>query len=498
MKTKNGHRGITLIALIITIIILLILAGITIGAITGENNLISQTGEAKQKTEIANEKEVVEKATIDAMGKNKYGDLEENELQSALDSQTGEGKTEIMKDSEALVVKFNESNRYYKVDSDGNVEIFEVIIDKTPGDITKDENGDELNGSEEKPYEIWSIEDLVAFSQSVNEGTKNYENCYVVLKKTLDFESIFSYSDYTTKEYDIYLGGDGTVELKTQLSKEGNGFIPIGNEQKFFGGIFDGKYHEIKNIYENTTGYAGLFGYINTSSVIIKNLGISGNITTTGEVAGGIIGWANMNKVINCYNSANITSKGQSGGIIGRTNYANTEIYNSYNKGEITGGNSGGGIIGQAYGTVGTVKIYNCCNYGKIMGADTGGIIGNTRNGIGTPNYLYNCYNTGEIAGSHTKGAILGSDQYNKEAQNCYYLNNVDRAIGNKTNTGDIKCFDENYMKSESFLNDLNTYVEQYNNDESKVEIDFIKLNNWEFSKYNIFPELKMSIEKPE
>lgn len=46
----NKSKGITLIALIITIIILLILAGITIVALTGENGLIKKANEAKTKT----------------------------------------------------------------------------------------------------------------------------------------------------------------------------------------------------------------------------------------------------------------------------------------------------------------------------------------------------------------------------------------------------------------------------------------------------------------
>ena len=67
------------------------MAGITVGALTGDNSLINQAGEAKEEAEIANEKEVVEKATVDSMGKNKYGNLEEDELQTALDNQAGEG-----------------------------------------------------------------------------------------------------------------------------------------------------------------------------------------------------------------------------------------------------------------------------------------------------------------------------------------------------------------------------------------------------------------------
>ncbi len=45
------NKGITLIALVITIIILLILAAVTIATLTGENGIITKAMEAKQKTE---------------------------------------------------------------------------------------------------------------------------------------------------------------------------------------------------------------------------------------------------------------------------------------------------------------------------------------------------------------------------------------------------------------------------------------------------------------
>ena len=78
MKNRKPTRqeGITLLVLVITILILLILAGITISAITGENGIIENAGQAKEKTEISEEKEIVEKATVQAMGNNKYGNIE--------------------------------------------------------------------------------------------------------------------------------------------------------------------------------------------------------------------------------------------------------------------------------------------------------------------------------------------------------------------------------------------------------------------------------------
>ena len=47
-RTKN-ENGITLIALIVTIVVLIILAGISIGAIVGDNGIISKSKEAKEE-----------------------------------------------------------------------------------------------------------------------------------------------------------------------------------------------------------------------------------------------------------------------------------------------------------------------------------------------------------------------------------------------------------------------------------------------------------------
>ena len=65
MKEKTKKiEGITLIALVITIIVLLILAGVSISMLTGENGILTQTQNAKEKTEIASEKEAIQLTMI--------------------------------------------------------------------------------------------------------------------------------------------------------------------------------------------------------------------------------------------------------------------------------------------------------------------------------------------------------------------------------------------------------------------------------------------------
>lgn len=50
-KSENANKGITLVALIITIIILLILAGVTILTLTGENGILGKSKTAKEETD---------------------------------------------------------------------------------------------------------------------------------------------------------------------------------------------------------------------------------------------------------------------------------------------------------------------------------------------------------------------------------------------------------------------------------------------------------------
>ena len=57
MKKIANNRGITLIALIVTIIVLLILAGISVSMLTGQNGILNRALEAKEKTVVAQKDE---------------------------------------------------------------------------------------------------------------------------------------------------------------------------------------------------------------------------------------------------------------------------------------------------------------------------------------------------------------------------------------------------------------------------------------------------------
>ena len=58
-ELKKSSKGITLIALVITIIVLLILAGVSIAMLTGDNGILTQATEAKKANTVGLEKEQI-------------------------------------------------------------------------------------------------------------------------------------------------------------------------------------------------------------------------------------------------------------------------------------------------------------------------------------------------------------------------------------------------------------------------------------------------------
>ncbi len=515
------ESGITLITLVVTIIILLILAGITIATITSDNGIIKNANDAKEQTEIAEEKEIVDRATTQAMGNNKRGNLVEDELQEQLDKITANGKTEVSDNGKEFEVAFVDSNRYYTVDKDGNiVEQGKIVIDKSPGDITKDENGNNLKGDESEPYEIWCIEDLVKFSQMVNEDNQNFLNKYVALKTNLNFNSDFSYTNPDTTEFDVYLGGDESVTLKEQLSDNGKGFVPIGkavNLYVHFSGNFDGQNHVIKNIYINKSSNAGLFGAIHNGAKIC-NLTVEGKIIAeNGTRTGGIVSWAGDSIIENCNSIVNISGKAYGvEGIIGICQYGSVEIkncanignidnldnigtggivgviqsghnvniVNTYNEGIINGNRRVGGIVGDA---VGKVCIYNCYQLKEVTGnrEGTGGIIGKINN---EEAILRNLYSIGQVNSNNQKGGIIGmKEDSSKINSNFVYYKRADELTGiyNEEDTNfNIFGYSDKDWNNNLIVEKLNSGIELQENN-----IDKSNWKKWTLGKngYPIF-----------
>ena len=67
MKNFKNQNGITLVALVVTIIVLLILAGVSLSLVAGENGILGRATGAVDKNEIATAKEQVQLLLADKM-----------------------------------------------------------------------------------------------------------------------------------------------------------------------------------------------------------------------------------------------------------------------------------------------------------------------------------------------------------------------------------------------------------------------------------------------
>ena len=130
MKRKNS--GVTLIALIITIIVLFILAGVTIAMIVGDNGILNRAADASDSTTIAQEKEQVEMAYAAALmdtydQENKT--VTQAMLQQEMDNLTGENATEVTNNGDgSFNVYFKDTENNYQVDNEG---VTEVVTEPT-------------------------------------------------------------------------------------------------------------------------------------------------------------------------------------------------------------------------------------------------------------------------------------------------------------------------------------------------------------------------------
>lgn len=119
LKNKSG---ITLIALIITIIVLLILAGITISLVVGDNGILQKSQTAKLNIEIEQEKEFIGLA-YSAVKSKKLARGDTSAITGVeLDAQLQEDNVDARAvGDKPIVVTFAQSGRRYEVDGGGNV-----------------------------------------------------------------------------------------------------------------------------------------------------------------------------------------------------------------------------------------------------------------------------------------------------------------------------------------------------------------------------------------
>ncbi len=115
-KKLKQKRGITLIALVVTIIVLLILAGISIQMLVGEGGILTNAKDASDRTKEANAKEMVEMIAMESLDDN--GNLDVEKFKQKIEASGG-----------SIV---DETDTDITVEMDG----YEITIDKLTGKIT--------------------------------------------------------------------------------------------------------------------------------------------------------------------------------------------------------------------------------------------------------------------------------------------------------------------------------------------------------------------------
>ena len=434
-QNKNTQSGITLIALIITIIILLILSAVTIKLVLN-GGILTRTKTSAEEQIVAQEKEYISLAYSEYnMSKINNTDYT---MQEALDAQkagaTAEGD-EIL----GWSITFEKTSNQYTLNSDGSID--EGIPNRWDGKTTETP---EI--TEENSWHIYTSEQLKYFADFVNgELTEEEKGNLSITEDTIVY-----------LEADLDLGARANEKGEKVVGSE---WTPIGIETtSAFVGTFEGNNHYITGIYVNIEGnFGGIFGNSNTiKNLTIKNSYIKGancsggivgalrtgtienchNINAVVNVdsitAGGVVGQLET-KAINCSNTGNVSGNKQTGGVAGYASNSST-ISSCYNTGNVSGDNYTGGVAGYAHNFS---TISSCYNTGNVSGDNyTGGVI----SGVYTSSNISNCYNIGTVTGNGERiGGIVGNAGPSSIISSCYNTGDVTgNATENESNIGGI------------------------------------------------------------
>ena len=207
---KNDSRGITLIALVITIIVLLILAGVSIAMLTGENGVLTKATEAKEQTEIAQEKEEIQMAYAAAKA-NKVDqvadDVTAGELQDELDKLNSLGEA-----SGSGTLKVTFGDRVYTVDQEtGKI--------SGPGEGT----GETPEEPDEEGEEIGTTESYVGYYADVDGDGEVDGVIYVDLADTENTSGQWNGDDWSNYEYTAVTEGLKKYKVSEETYSEFGG-----------------------------------------------------------------------------------------------------------------------------------------------------------------------------------------------------------------------------------------------------------------------------------
>ena len=262
VSSKTATAGITLIALVITIIVLLILAGVSIATLTGDNGLLTKSNEAVVENEKGEERDQVALAyqavKLDELAdSDSDDDITADNLKTALENNGIKQATVTAETDGSLTVQMPSGNKY-KVTQTG------VITDVKTGDETP-------------PALLTTVSDAKTKATVFQDNTKltdDYGNPVTIP------EGFKIASDSAT-----YVGGGIVIEDATYEGTIGSQFvwIPVGekiykNEEKTeFETIELGRYKFTKNSDGTVTTSAYTGDFVEENSKDTQNLKNYGN-----------------------------------------------------------------------------------------------------------------------------------------------------------------------------------------------------------------------------
>ena len=207
MNNRKKEQGITLIALAVTIIVMLILAGVTIAALTSENGIINQASKVKETSKVAKtEEEAKLEYSNLILEKQMEGHGEETELSDVIGKLEENGYETTEKDGKNYI-KIGEY--YYEIKLENNQ--VSIAREKTEG-ITGG-NGGGSTGIAGKKYDTDTKETIGGKEVSIPAGATvskipgEYENVdngiviYIVNDDKANWENV----EYMQKTYDQFV-----------------------------------------------------------------------------------------------------------------------------------------------------------------------------------------------------------------------------------------------------------------------------------------------------
>ena len=417
MEKNEKNKGVTLIALVITIIVLLILAGVSISTLTGQNGILKRAIEAKNTTEVASEKEGIQMAvTTSQMASANYTSIKKDGLQSELNSYFGKEKTTLEDNKDgSYTVTMNNSKRKYTIEDDGSV--IEGVYDKWNGTDSKEPTEKTSN-----EIHIYTVAELKWIADKVNNDGNTFDGYTIYLENNLDF------------------GARETSGTWENTENEALKWTAIGKQKDIpLKATFEGNNHIIKGVYINDeTKFNGIFG--NSSSIL--NLTVKNSYIKGGNASGTVVGAVRSGTIENCHNiNSTVELYDESSGVGGVVGQVKGVIKNCTNiGGRVVGKKSANGRI-QAGGVVGLLIIggsqaINCYNAGDVTGE--GNFVGGVVGAEDTSSTIQDCYNTGNVTGEgYWVGGVVGYANPSSTIQDCYNTGNV---TGDETVGGVVGC----------------------------------------------------------